>query len=224
MNLTDLHRRLLRDVLEIGVAHGFVITGGYAVQAHGLVNRLSRDLDVATQSPAQMEAIAAALADELSVRGWQVRKIEADPLSARMMIIDPVTGESCEVDMLKEAFYHPPQTTEYGPVLALEDVIGTKVRALADRGAARDLIDVRAASSLFSTADLENLGRRHARDEFRLEDLAARLDGAAWFDDEAFTTYGLTEDDVSDLRAWARAWSDDIADRISEQVIEDDLP
>lgn len=224
MNLTDLHRRLLRDVLDIGVAHGFVITGGYAVQAHGLVNRLSRDLDVATQNPAPMEAIAAGLGDALAARGWQVRKIEADPLSARMMVVDPVTEESCEVDVRKEAFYHPPAATEYGPVLALEDVIGAKVRALADRGAARDLIDVRAASTLYSIADLENLGRRHARDEFRLEDLAARLDGAEWFDDEAFTAYGLTEDDVSDLRTWARGWSDDIADRISEQVIEDDLP
>lgn len=224
MNLTDLHRRLLRDVLDIGAAHGFVITGGYAVQAHGLVNRLSRALDVATQSPAQMETIAAALADGLAARGWQVRKIEADPLSARMIVIDPVTEERCEVDVLKEAFNHPPEVTQYGPVLALEDVIGTKVRALADRGAARDLIDVRAASSLYSTADLESLGRRHARDEFRLEDLAARLDGAEWFDDEAFTVYGLAEDDVSDLRTWARAWSDDIAERISEQVNEDDLP
>jgi hypothetical protein len=128
------------------------------------------------------------------------------------------------VDVLKEAFYHPPEASEYGPVLALEDVIGTKVRALADRGAARDLIDVRAASSLYSTADLENLGRRHARDEFRLEDLAARLDGAEWFEDEAFTVYGLTEVEVSDLRTWAREWSDDITERISEQIVEDDLP
>jgi hypothetical protein len=115
MNLTDLHRRLLRDVLDVGVTHGFVITGGYAVQAHGLVNRLSRDLDVATQSPAQMEAIAAAVADGLGSRGWQVRKIEADPLSARMMVIDPVTEECCEVDVLKEAFYCPPEVTQYGP-------------------------------------------------------------------------------------------------------------
>ncbi len=51
-----------------------------------------------------MEAIAAALADELGARGWQVRKIEADPLSAQMMVIDPVTEESCEGDVLKEAF------------------------------------------------------------------------------------------------------------------------
>jgi hypothetical protein len=59
-------------------------------------------------------------------------------------------------------------------------VIGTKVRVLPDRGAARDLIDVQAASSLYCTEDLENLGRRHARNEFRLEDPAARLDGAEW--------------------------------------------
>lgn len=43
---------------------------GYTVQAHGLVNRLSRDLDVATQSPARMEAIADALAAGLAARGW----------------------------------------------------------------------------------------------------------------------------------------------------------
>jgi hypothetical protein len=35
MNLNDLHRRLLQDVLEIGNAFPLVITGGYAVQAHG---------------------------------------------------------------------------------------------------------------------------------------------------------------------------------------------
>jgi hypothetical protein len=34
----------------------------------------------------------------------------------------------------------------------------------------------------------------------------------------------MTEHDVSDLRTWARTWSDDIAERISEQVNEDDLP
>ena len=51
MNLNALHRRLLQDVLEIGNAFPFVITGGYAVQAHGLVDRWSRDIDVATNSP-----------------------------------------------------------------------------------------------------------------------------------------------------------------------------
>lgn len=42
MNLTDLHRRLLADVLAIGTPYPLVITGGYAVQAHGLVTASTR--------------------------------------------------------------------------------------------------------------------------------------------------------------------------------------
>lgn len=42
MNLTDLHRRLLTDVLAIDTPNPLVITGGHAVQAHGLVDRLPR--------------------------------------------------------------------------------------------------------------------------------------------------------------------------------------
>jgi hypothetical protein len=58
VNLTGLHRRLLADVLEVGGAYPLVLTGGYAVQAHGLVDRLSQDLDVATENPEPMERIA----------------------------------------------------------------------------------------------------------------------------------------------------------------------
>ena len=50
MNLNALHRRLMQDVLEIGHSLPLVITGGYAIQAHQLVDRPSRDLDVVTDS------------------------------------------------------------------------------------------------------------------------------------------------------------------------------
>ncbi|MEU0688362.1 nucleotidyl transferase AbiEii/AbiGii toxin family protein [Streptomyces uncialis] len=160
MNLTELHRRLLADVLAIGTRYPPLITGGYAVQAHGLVDRLSQDLDVATQNPAPVDEIIRTVGDGLAERGWGVRHIESSPLSGRLIATDRATGEECEVDVLKEAFWAPPTITEYGPVLALDDVIGTKVRALADRGAVRDLIDVHAAMRHRSTAEMENLGRR----------------------------------------------------------------
>lgn len=70
--------------------------------------------------------------------------LETDPLSARLIVT--ASHEECEVDILKEALWQPPIHTEHGLVLPLEDVVGTKVRALADRGLARDLIDVRAAT------------------------------------------------------------------------------
>ena len=185
MNLNDLHRRLLQDVLEIGNAFPLVITGGYAVQPHRLVDRFSRDIDMATNSAATMEAIVAAVVDGLSRRGWRVEIIGIDHHGARMMTTDPGSGEQCELDILRESFSRPPETTPYGPVLALDDVIGTKVRALAGRGLPRDLIDIHAASRLRTTTELEALGRRHAwDDEFSLEDLKFRLDGADWYDDE----------------------------------------
>jgi hypothetical protein len=126
MNLNALHRRLLRDVLEIGNTFPLVITGGYAVQAHGLVDRQSSDIDVATNSPVPMPSLVDHVVAALTERGWQVRVIGVDSISARLMVADPGTGEDCEVDLLKEGFNRPPEVTPYGPVLALDDVIGTK--------------------------------------------------------------------------------------------------
>lgn len=164
--MPGLHARLLADVIALGSPYPLVLTGGYAVRAHRLVNRPSQDLDVATESPAPMADIAATLRSGLETRGWQVKALETAPLSARFTVSDPDTGQECEVDILKEVFWRPIAQSPYGPVLAEEDVIGTKVRALADRGAPRDLIDVFAASRRWSTADLEEFGRRHARGRF----------------------------------------------------------
>lgn len=204
MNLNDLHRRLLRDVLEVGNDLPFVITGGYAIQAHGIVDRLSRDIDVATNSPMPMEVLASRLMEGLMEHGWQVRIIGTDPVSARLMVTDPELGQECEVDVLKEAFNWPPIDTPYGPVLSLDDVIGTKVRALADRGYARDLVDIHAASRWRSQGEPESLGRRLAWDEFSLEGLASRLNSAQWRADEEFAAYGLSEPEILDLRRWAQ--------------------
>ncbi|WP_405596929.1 nucleotidyl transferase AbiEii/AbiGii toxin family protein [Streptomyces sp. NBC_01410] len=216
MNLTELHRRLLADVLAVGTHYPLALTGGYAVQAHGLVNRLSQDLDVATENPERMETIAATVRAGLEERGWLVRALETDPLSSRLIVSDPDSGEECEVDVLKEVLWRPPVQTEYGLVLSLEDVVGTKVRALADRGLARDLIDVRAATDRWSRTELEELGRRHARDSFDLGDLQARLAGADWIDDTEFVAYGLDERAITELRRWAQEWADDIAERLQE--------
>jgi hypothetical protein len=214
VNLSDLHRRLLGDVLAIGTPYPLVITGGYAVQAHGLVDRLSQDIDVATENPAPMADIARDLKRGLAERGWRVGVISVDPLSARLLVTDGDTGERCEVDVLKENLWARPVVTHHGPVLALDDVIGTKVRALADRAAVRDFIDVRAAAHDRTFRNLETLGERHGRGEFRLEDLRDRLGTAEWMDDEEFAAYGLSPGEVTDLRQWAQHWINDLDRRL----------
>ncbi|MER5603672.1 nucleotidyl transferase AbiEii/AbiGii toxin family protein [Streptomyces sp. NPDC002265] len=216
MRLPDLHARLLADVLASGSPYPLVITGGYAVQAHELLARPSQDLDVATENPAPMDEIVRTLTDGLTERGWHLEVIEVAPLSARLNVTDThsATQETCEVDVLKEVFTRPAASSAYGPVLAEEDVIGTKVRALAERGVARDALDVFAASRRWSTADLEEFGRRHARERFDLESLQTRLTAVAWLDDAELEAYGATPELIDELMAWAQEWADDLGRRL----------
>ncbi|GGV02806.1 hypothetical protein GCM10010260_44640 [Streptomyces filipinensis] len=216
MNLPEPHRRLLADVVTAGGPYGLVLAGGYALQAHGLLRRPHANLDFATESPEPMERIAGALAAALEARGRQVRAGAGTALTAQLTVTDPPTGAPCALVLHKEAFWQPPELTEYGPALSLEDAVGTKIRALYDRGAAVDLIDARAAASRFTLPGLEELGRRHAHDPFDLTTLQSRLTGTDFYSDGDFVRYGLDEDRVGALRAWAQHWSDDIAERLLE--------
>ncbi|MFE1958932.1 hypothetical protein [Streptomyces sp. NPDC059479] len=229
-------RRLLADVLAAGGTYPLVLAGDHAVRAHGLVNRLSRnrdwdrcrDLSVATESPERMETIATTVRAGLEQRGWHVRTLETGPLSAQLIVTDPATRqerrrqEHYEVDIRKETLWRPPVPTEHGLVLSLEDVIGTRVRALADYGLAGDLIDVQAAAHHWSHPELEELGRRHTRDPFDLTDLQTRLYGADWIDDTDFAAYGLDDSAITTLRRWAQEWADDIAERLLEEEAPDE--
>ncbi|MEU0398516.1 nucleotidyl transferase AbiEii/AbiGii toxin family protein [Streptomyces sp. NPDC006208] len=79
-----MHERLLSDALQAGARYGLVLAGGYAVQAHELVSRISQDLDFATTDPAGLDVITAHLTQQLTARGWQVRVIEVAPRMSRL--------------------------------------------------------------------------------------------------------------------------------------------
>jgi hypothetical protein len=55
-----------------------------------------------------------------------------------------------------------------------------------------------------------------------LSELRARLEGAEWYDDQAFAEYGLSAEQITNLRRWARAWADDILRRIGAETDEED--
>ncbi|MEU6505740.1 hypothetical protein [Streptomyces sp. NPDC046942] len=217
MNLPEHRHRLLADVVTAGGPYGLVLAGGYALEAHGLLRRPHANLDFATESAEDLGVIAGAVAAVLEARGRQVRADAVSVFTAQLTVTDPASGKPCALALHKEAFWQPPALTEYGPTLSLEDAVGTKIRALYDRGAAVDLIDARAAATRFPLPGLEELGRRHAHDPFDLPTLQSRLTGTDFYADRDFLRYGLDEDEVVALRAWAQRWSDDIAERLLEE-------
>ncbi|GGT52785.1 hypothetical protein GCM10010243_33890 [Streptomyces matensis] len=217
LGVDAVHERLAGDLLAVGAPYGLVLAGGEAVRAHGLVDaRVSEGVDLATEHPTDMAEIAGAVRAGLEARGWPVEAPVADPLAARLVVGDEETGVRWRVDLRKEVLWRPPVTTAAGPALSLEDLVGTRVRALADRGLPRDLVDVHAAADRWSPAELEELGRRHAPDTFDLTELQSRLTGTEWLDDRGFRAQGLDAPEIEELRRWALAWADDIAERLVE--------
>lgn len=211
LTVDRLHQRLLQIGFAAGDDLGLVLAGGYALAAHNLVDRPSRDIDFATATAAPLPVVAARLIDAYIAAGFEAHLIEAGNRMARLLVTGAAVA--CEVDLLKEAI-GPPATLSIGPVLAFEDAVGLKVRALHDRAAHRDYIDIHAANERLSWAELEVLGARHTIG-FSLEELADRLGGIHELDQETFASYGLTEADTRQLTTWAARWELDIRTRLA---------
>ncbi|MDP9795020.1 hypothetical protein J2S43_003532 [Catenuloplanes nepalensis] len=211
--MEHLHRELARIAFTAGDDLGLMLAGGYAIRAHGLTERPSGDLDLATSAGLALPAILDRLADAFRRNGFDVRHIESNPRMARLQVTRGT--EICEVDLLKEAV-GPPALFDLGPVLTLDDAVGLKVRPLADRALHRDFIDVHAAAvkAGYTWRDLEHLGARHSPN-WSLADLADRLSAIDLRDDVTFAAYGLGEEQILEIRRWALNWSDDIQSRLA---------
>ncbi|WP_422745408.1 nucleotidyl transferase AbiEii/AbiGii toxin family protein [Micromonospora sp. WMMD754] len=209
--MDELHRRLLEIGFAAGDDLGLMLAGGYAMCAHDLVDRPSQDIDFATATAIPLPTVTNRLAAAYIAAGFSARIVESTPRMARLLISNDVS--SCEVDLLKEALA-PPARMALGPVLAFDDAVGLKVRALHDRAAHRDYIDVRAANEKLAWTELEHLGARHTAG-FSLDELADRLGGVTERDIRTFRSYGLTEPQVDELRTWALGWEADIRARLA---------
>ena len=85
------------------------------------------------------------------------------------------------------------------------DAVGSKVCALAGRHTPRDFIDVAAALSRYTVAELIDLARSTdpGLSDKDFADAGRRLDR---INDQAFTRYGLTPADITELRTRMAAW------------------
>jgi hypothetical protein len=119
-----------------------------------------------------------------------------------------ITTSSGEQTLLQLAYFdrsRAPVLMEVGPVLALEDVAGGKVCALASRVEVRDYADTARMLHRYSPAQLIGFAR-HLDPGLTAEDFAdagRQLDRIA---DQEFGRCGLSQQDVAALRAQFAAW------------------
>lgn len=223
LNMPPFHRRLIDASLDMCREYGLFLAGGYAMKAHGLVDRPSNDLDFATAHPLPVSELTERVVAGYRAQGFAVTVTPGNYRFARLLVSDPRTGEACDVDLMKANLMVTPVMIEGCPVVGFDDAIGLKMRAVQDRCIARDLIDAASLAGTYSFERLEWLLRSQEA-EFSLERLASRLELAELRGDDQFEQYGLDHEEILRVKRFAAEWAQDINLRLLEETPYEDPP
>jgi hypothetical protein len=210
------HERLARIGLAAAARYGFCLAGGYAVQAHGMVDRRSKDVDLFTSTtaaaefPLAVEAVLAALGED----GLEVSVARLGTTFARLEVVDPAGCQPSIMELGVDWRAYPPVTLAIGPVLHPDDAVGNKVCALFGRAEVRDYVDVHGAlcSGRYTGEDLLRLATDHDPG-FDRDIFVEALRAVRRFPHSAFETYALSESEIDLLQRRLLEWADEISGR-----------
>ena len=211
--MDPFHQRLTRVALAAAGQYGFCLAGGYAVAAHGFVNRRSEDVDLFTTMaaerdfPAAVEAVVLALKND----GLDATITLNAGTFARVEVSDLATGEKTKLELGVDWRAHPPTRLEIGRTRfpgCRRDAVANKMCALFGRAEMRDYIDVDGvlSSGRYRLDELLRLAADHDPG-FDATMFAEALAAARRLADSAFVPYGLTEAEAAALRERLVGWS-----------------
>ncbi|WP_250003760.1 nucleotidyl transferase AbiEii/AbiGii toxin family protein [Actinoplanes sp. M2I2] len=209
-SVDDFYSDVARIALAVADKHGFVLGGGFAWLVSGLVQRPTEDVDLFTDTAGGVAAAAGEVSTALREAGYRVVREEGDELFEGMdedlqeflVATDKraLRLTLCRLDRSKK-----PVVMELGPVMHLDDLVATKVAALVNRREVRDYIDVAAALDRYPLERLLALARAAdpALDPEDVADAGRYLDRLS---DARFALYGLTVDQIAELRQRLGQW------------------
>jgi hypothetical protein len=208
--------RVAQVSLAVAESHGFALGGGHALVAHGLVYRPTEDVDLFTDVDGAVRTATELVRIALVDAGLSAdRAVQDDDLADLFYGMDDAFEEidvrdgedSVRISLGRLPRQRVPIVMDVGPVLHLDDLLGSKICALATRAQVRDFVDV--AAALARGYDQERLllvGREH--DPTLLEEdfveAMGRLDALP---DLAFAQYGLGSAAVAELRSHFADWA-----------------
>jgi Nucleotidyl transferase AbiEii toxin, Type IV TA system len=215
MPLDELHATIAAIALGAAGRHGFALGGGNALIAHGIIDRPTEDVDLFTDEDDGVTAAAGAVEAALRAAGFGAER--QDKTAGLADVFDGmgdglaewiVTGPGGRQMMLQMAYFdrdRRPVTMDIGPVLDLEDVVGSKVCALASRVEPRDYVDTAAALERYTVDQLIAYAKRldPGLTDRDFADAGRQLDRMP---DELFARYGLDAAAVGRLRERFAVW------------------
>ncbi|MEV4715408.1 nucleotidyl transferase AbiEii/AbiGii toxin family protein [Micromonospora sp. NPDC049374] len=210
----DFYREVARVALTVAGPHRFVLGGGVAWAAHGLVTRPTEDVDLFADVEGAAAAAAADVRAALERAGFEVA--DADPDSDLGDLFDGFDRDlrdfvvarddrRIRLSLARLDRHRSPVVMDLGPVMDVRDLIANKTAALVNRREVRDYIDVASALEHRSVAELLELARQldPALDDDDVRAAGRYLDRIP---DARFTRYGLGPAEVAQVRRHLAAW------------------
>jgi hypothetical protein len=168
-----------------------------------VIDRPTEDVDLFTAN-ADEDAFSLAV-DHVTARlrsnGCEVELTRRAEHFARLHVVT-AEGVQLDVDLGVDWRQDDPVRLAVGPVLSLDDAVGSKVGALYSRGEARDYLDVDAIRESGRFTDEQLLTAAADRDPgFRLDMFLWRLDGARRISPDDVERYGVTAAQLAALQS-----------------------
>jgi hypothetical protein len=187
-------------------AGNLVLAGGGAMLAHDLVDRPTRDVDLFSSDPTDIDRVAGALAAALRVSGDMVEVQRRGDTFTRLVVGPEASPDAVTVELAFDARMRPSVAMGFGRVLDRDELAADKTLALFGRAQARDLVDAGALldhgytrSRLLQLAAEKDSG-------FDVIVFRAALSAASARPDVDFTGLGLSAGAISALRSLAADW------------------
>ncbi|GAA3743509.1 hypothetical protein GCM10022225_28860 [Plantactinospora mayteni] len=211
--MDPFHDRLARTGLAASRQYGFALAGGYAVQAAGLLERPSEDVDLFTAWDRRDEFATAVTAILRAYRadGLTVGVERQYDTFARLTVTDGLRLSKVELGVDWRA--NEPILMAVGPVLHPDDAVANKMSALYGRALARDFVDIDATlqSGRYTHEAVLNLVERADRG-FDRHVFADALGQVNVLDPDDFAQYGVTGQGLDNLRSRFTAWRRELLD------------
>jgi hypothetical protein len=212
---SEFQAEVARVALAAARDHGFALAGGNGLAMHGVISRPTEDVDLFAPGDGAVQAAAGLVAAALGEAGFRVADVTSgsDLAEAFYGFDQDMTdfevsrgGQAVQLQLVRFHRSRPAVMMDIGPVLHLDDLLGTKVSALATRAEPRDYMDVAAALRTCDRRHLLELARRADPDlaDEEFAEAMQRLDRLP--DNVLREAYQLTPAQVRDLRAAFSDW------------------
>jgi hypothetical protein len=216
-------RQVAHIIFPVAARYGFAVAGGTALIEHGVVDRLTEDLDVFSPREDGVEAAAGAVEAALRAAGLQVERrdklaelagefpgwdLEDFGAGLGEWLITAPGGEQLVLQMSCFPRSRAPVIIDAVPVLDIEDALGLKCHAFCTRVEPRDALDMAMALGRWSVADLIGFAQR-VQPSLRPGEFAEAAQNLDATPDSRFTRIGLSRHDIALVRERLSTWPRD---------------